>query len=106
MRLTLDIDNKSKRNLEQKIAVLYRLFGLRVWFRKSASGKGYHLAVYGVPSEFYDHNFKLLCRIRANLGDDKRRVAWDRDRYDKGIPTQVLFDKKQGRDADPWIGVS
>lgn len=106
MRLTLDIDNKSKRNISGKIAFLVRLCkGKTIWFRLSASKKGYHIIVMGIEKAGLPIDFKELLKIRRILGDDPVRCAYDAERHDKGIPTQVLFSQKHGRDAGPFIGV-
>lgn len=107
MRLTLDIDSESRSRLEGTLGLMALLFkGKTVWFRRSASKKGYHVLVSGIEEANYRLSFNELLSLRRVLGDDHVRIAYDAHRFKLGLPTQVLFDYKPYRGhAGPWIGV-
>ena len=100
MMLTLDIDNASQRVAHNKARLLAILFRKEVYVRRSASGKGYHIKLHGLPARNYA--FIELLLLRYWLGDDPRRVRMDLVRSQKGICTQVLFSCKGDRYAGPW----
>lgn len=94
MRLTLDIDNASKRHFQGILKFITYMFPHKnVCLNRSALGKGFHIKVYGL-----DYSFKGLIPFRK-LFDDPKRLAIDLERWDKGICSQVMFTKK----GNNWI---
>lgn len=97
MRLTIDLDRCSRSKLENHLTLLRMLFpGRKIEYRRSASGRGYHIVVHNAGSE------EEVMRFRKFLGDDPLRLHIDRFRGNCGCETQVLFTlKKEGR-AGEW----
>ena len=95
----MDRDNASRRNAFSKALLLKALFPKnRVEVRKSASGKGFHIIVYGLKKSFKE----IMC-WRKWFGDDPIRMYFDRQRRKQGIPTQVLFTSKGDKHAERLV---
>jgi len=89
MRLTLDIDNKSRRYLEGKVNLVRRLFPNKKLRVDYSPRKGFHLFVYGL-----NLNWERVLAYRKLLGDDPRRIAIDKVRWARGCNCQVMFSSK------------
>jgi hypothetical protein len=92
MRLTLDWDNISVKRFRKRMAVISMLFRENaIKWKRSHSGKGYHVEVYGV----HGLNKEYIYNMRRWLSDDIRRINYDIDRDSKAVICNVLFDKKR-----------
>lgn len=93
MRITLDLDNVTEDVAKGKAILLKIAFpGCRVRYRRSSSGKGSHIELFGA-----DVNEKEMYNIRYLIGDHDKRIAIDASRHIEGnirLPQQVLFDFK------------
>jgi hypothetical protein len=96
--ITLDYDDVGAARLMRRLA-LFAMFARRVEWRRSASGRGYHVRVY----DRRRHCFDELLRMRLFMGDDPARVILDRVRHKAGVLDSVLFTEKAGRVAGPWV---
>lgn len=95
MRVTLDWDNISQKRFTKRMAVIRMLFREKlIKWKKSQSGKGYHVEIYGVTG----FNDEYILNMRKWLCDDIRRIEYDRERGKHGVICNVLFDVKRRRD--------
>ncbi len=90
MRLTLDLDNCTFREVLNKLDMVLWFFPhKRVEFWLS-SRKGYHIIVYDTGLTFEE-----ALELRKELGDDPKRVEIDEKRFSQGLCCNVLFNSKQ-----------
>jgi len=97
MRLTLDWDNISKKEMVKRLELVKNFFPFNdIEVYLSASGKGFHVIVYNASNDFDEILF-----FRRIFGDDLKRVKYDeiKHKISKLVPTQILFDKKKGKYA-------
>lgn len=93
MRITLDWDIIDFSECKKRIQILRQYFpDSRIDLEKSAGGRGYHVMIYN-SCKTYEEQLKL----REKFWDDKKRIAIDRQRWEKGIPTNILFTEKGGK---------
>lgn len=94
-----DRDNASRRNAFLKARLLKALFPKnRVELRQSASGRGFHIIVYGLKKSFNE-----IMQWRRWFGDDPIRMYYDAKRRKQGVPTQVLFTIKRDKRAERLV---
>jgi len=93
LRITVDVDG----DVMKLIRAYYNLRYIagRVYVRRSASGRGWHLKAHGLNVDFG----KSLI-IRMLLGDDEMRVRLDEARVKK--PKNVLWTNKKGSYSTEW----
>ena len=96
MRLTLDIDEDINAD-ELYVRVLTRAFnrghfhklqGKPYEIRESSNG-GKHLVIYNVDLGAYE-----VMALREELGDDPVRLDKDYMNLERGLPVNILFNKK------------
>lgn len=101
-RITIDIDSYHR---DVRMRVLRAYHGLQnlgatdVKVAVSSSGKGFHVVGYfdrHIPTE---EKFN----IRENLNDDPNRLKMDRERAERGLPTQTMWSKKEGNDGERYV---
>lgn len=96
--ITLDYDDVGEARFMRRVALFARVFQ-RVEYRRSASGRGYHVRIF----DGRRHSFEAVLAMRRVLGDDPARVILDRVRHKAGVLDSVLFTEKAGRVAGPWV---
>jgi len=90
MRVSVDLDTPAVGDILESWDLLTQHGDGVVWGRVSSSGKGVHLEVHGVDSDVAD-------TLRVAAGDDRKRIWYDAVTDLK--PKQILFDNKNGRQA-------
>lgn len=95
MRISCDLDNPSYLKVLTSYYNLWFITKKKPQIRKSASGKGFHIRVFGskLPVE-------EILQIRESLGDDELRIRFDREKESE--PFDVLFSMKNGKYATEW----
>lgn len=97
-RVSVDIDSHVP-NVE--IRVLRAYHGLYdhgatdVKVAVSSSGTGFHVVGHFDTRLAQETKFE----IRENLNDDPNRLRMDRQRAERGLPTQTMWDEKGGNDG-------
>jgi len=91
--VSVDLDTPAVADILESWDLLSQYGDGIVWGRVSSSGKGVHLEVHGVDSDVAD-------RLRVAAGDDRKRMWYDAVTDLK--PKQILFDRKNGRQAQEW----
>lgn len=104
IRLTLDLDGMNLNRAKLKFNMVKFLYPYASEFelRRSSGGKGYHIIAYDVYSPTLSGVTELLAD-RIALGDDPKRIKKDFERFVEGLPINVLFTQKGGREAKTLI---
>ena len=100
MRLTIDIDNRSRKwIIQKKLRLIKKMFpSHKIEYEDSASKKGGHIIVHSAAKNWDD-----IIAMRLILGDDIRRIEKDASRMKKGIACSILFDKKNNQYATSFF---
>jgi len=88
MRVTIDIDRKSRRRLRKVYRRLIKLTGKAPKVYLSAFRKGYHLIVSDI-----NISYKESLKMRLKCGDDVKRLYFDMEA--DGKPRQILWSRKE-----------
>jgi len=101
LRLTLDLDGINVNRALRKYNLIKLLYPNATGYelRRSSGGKGVHLLAYNVYPSSQEGIADLLAD-RISLGDDRRRIIKDFTRILTGLPFNVLFTSKEGKNAE------
>lgn len=95
--VTIDLDRPSRLQITSTWYNLRYSRPMSLEGRISSSGEGVHIrATYHTPL-----TDRQSLNIRRALGDDHQRIHYDETRPD-AKPSQILFDKKNGKTAGQW----
>ena len=99
MRVTLDLDHVLPLTLRRKLRLEIMLANLRyllepesVEVRVSSGGAGLHIIAYGV-----DTDLEGSVDLRALLGDDRARIAYDLERITGWFHSTLWTEKNGGK---------
>ncbi len=87
--ITIDLDSREITQLQKVLMELETLKYTNLQIKKS-SKKGYHIKAWHKKNK----SFKEIIKDRTQIGDDQRRINYDKQRQKLNMPTQVLFNKK------------
>jgi|GEM_PF-1036532 hypothetical protein len=101
-RITVDIDshvpNPRLRLLRAKQG-LERAGAFEIEYATSSSGTGFHIVGYFDEPLARETQFQ----IRENLNDDPNRLRMDRQRAERGLPINTMWDHKDGNEGSRQV---